>query len=97
MDDVSGDIVGDWRRSTEPRLAPAWRAQAGSQDTTVHVTLAELEEINRAVGRLLAPYVRRERPEDARAVRILRHVMPAGAPEQASDRRDDDSETVTEE
>lgn len=77
LDQVNGDVVGDWRRDVVPRLAADWAAEASTHDTTVQLTLDELSEINRAVEGLLAPYVTREdHPDDARAVRIVRHVMP---------------------
>lgn len=79
LDQVAGDVVGDWRRDVAPDLEPEWLAQSGSQDTTVAVTPAELDQINRAIEAVLAPFVvRDEAPAGARSVRILRHTLPSG-------------------
>jgi DNA-binding transcriptional ArsR family regulator len=81
-----GDRVGDWRREVEPHLEIEWLAVAGLADTTVLVTREELEQVEAAMEELLSPYVLRkdvpaeQMPDGARAVRILRHVMPAAAP-----------------
>ncbi|SDS57833.1 ArsR/SmtB family transcription factor [Microlunatus soli] len=89
LDQVRGDVVGDWRREVEPLLDADWRAEASSHDTTVTVTLSELREINRAVEALLAPYVtREERPPDARPVQMVRHVMPSADSDSARDGHD---------
>lgn len=78
LDDVTGDVVGTWRRTTAPQLEPDWVAQSGSQDTTVTLTLTELRQLNDAIEQLLAPFVRRDdHPQGARPVRILRHTMPS--------------------
>jgi DNA-binding transcriptional ArsR family regulator len=78
LDQVTGDVVGDWRREVQPRLDDDWLAESSSQDTTVSLTLEELGEVNRRIEALLAPYVRRDvPPPGARQVRIIRHTMPA--------------------
>ncbi|QDP97107.1 winged helix-turn-helix transcriptional regulator [Microlunatus elymi] len=78
LDQVSGDVVGEWRRTVAPQLEPAWLAPAGTQDTQIDLTVDELDEVNRAFEQILAPYVRRKRkPAAARPVRIIRHTMPA--------------------
>jgi DNA-binding transcriptional ArsR family regulator len=78
LSDVQGDVVTEWRRETEPRLEPAWRAVAGTADTTVSVTVEELAEVNAALEQILAPYVARHTPpSSARPVRIQHHVMPS--------------------
>lgn len=79
LDEVSGDVVTEWRRNVGPRLAPVWLSQSGSQDTTVALTPDELAGVNRSIEELLAPYVHRDDPpRGARAVRMIRHVMPEG-------------------
>jgi DNA-binding transcriptional ArsR family regulator len=77
LDQVAGDVVGEWRREVEPALEPEWRREAGSHDTSVALTADELAQVNRDLEAVLAPYVRRkQRPDDARRVRIIRHTMP---------------------
>ena len=77
LDDVSGDVVAQWRREIAPTLPQPWLVHSGTQDTTVRVTAEELAGINQALEGLLAPYVRRaDPPAGARAVRMVRHVLP---------------------
>lgn len=82
LEQSEGDVVGDWHRDVEPRLDLAWLPVAGRANTTILVTLAELERLEAAMEELLAPYVLRKDvpatdvPDDARTVRILRHVLP---------------------
>lgn len=83
LDDAEGDQVGQWRREVEPRLELEWLALSGMSNTTILVTRDELEEVEAAMEELLAPYVLRKDaragdvPDDARLVRIRRHVLPA--------------------
>ncbi len=82
---VEGDIPARWESEVEPHLEPAWRRAAGRSNTTVLVTLDELTAIEQAIETVLAPYVlRKDAPSDevpatARAVRILRQVLPGPA------------------
>jgi DNA-binding transcriptional ArsR family regulator len=82
LDQSEGDLVGDWHRDVEPRLDLAWLALAGRANTTILITRGELERLEGAMEELLAPYVLRkdvpadEVPDDARTVRILRHILP---------------------
>ncbi len=76
---MSGDVVAQWRREVAPTLPQPWLVHSGTQDTTVRVTAEELAGINQALEGLLAPYVRRaDPPAGARAVRMVRHVLPGG-------------------
>ncbi len=84
---VEGDLPARWESEVEPHLEPSWRRAAGRSNTTVLVTLDELAAVEEAIEALLAPYVlRKDAPPDqipaqARAVRILRHVLPgSGGP-----------------
>jgi DNA-binding transcriptional ArsR family regulator len=87
MESVDGDIVGRWRADDEPRLAPQWRRLAGRANTRIVVTPAELDQVEEAIERLLAPYVLRKddpsdtHPAEARWVRVLRYTLPAADPE----------------
>lgn len=68
-----------WLLQDEPRLSIRWRRLAGMANTRIVVTAEELRQIEDAMERLLAPYVRRkgkERPAKARGVRLLRYVLP---------------------
>ena len=68
-----------WMDEVEPRLEPGWRREAGLSNTRVRLTVEELAHVNREIEQLLAPYVTRERrdvPDDARDVRLLRYVLP---------------------
>ncbi len=81
VEEVEGDVVGDWHRDTEPGLPPAWQEVAGRSSTRVLVTREELVALETAWEELLAPYVHRKTdpssaPDDARLVHVLRHVMP---------------------
>jgi DNA-binding transcriptional ArsR family regulator len=68
-----------WLLYDEPRLEAEWQGLAGVADTQFVVTADELRELRDAVEGLLAPYVRRkggERPDGARAVRMLNYTLP---------------------
>lgn len=84
MEEVDGDIVGDWHRDTEPGLPREWVEVAGRSSTRVLVTREELLALDAAWEQLLAPYVLRKddpasAPEGARLVHYLQHVLPAGS------------------
>jgi DNA-binding transcriptional ArsR family regulator len=88
MESVEGDIVGRWRAEDEPRLEPEWRRLAGRANTRIVVTPAELEAVEAAIEKILAPYVLRKNdaepyPADARYVRVLRYSLPAATSEGA--------------
>lgn len=83
MEEVDGDVVGDWHREVEPTLPREWLEVAGRSSTRVLVTLEEQRALDAAWEELLAPYVLRKDdatsvPEGARSVRVLRHVLPDG-------------------
>ena len=69
-----------WLSGTEPNLDAEWRRVAGSSNTLLVVTPAEVEAIESAIEDVLAPYVQRRNsadvPEDARPVRHLRLSLP---------------------
>jgi DNA-binding transcriptional ArsR family regulator len=87
MESVDGDLVGRWREDDEPRLETQWRRLAGRANTRIVVTPSELDRVERAIERLLAPYVLRKddppesHPSEARWVRLLRYTLPAADPE----------------
>lgn len=82
LEQVEGDLVGQWSAEVEPHLEPEWRALAGRANTTVLVTLDELAELEHRIEGLLARYVLRkdadasEVPDGARPVRLVRHTLP---------------------
>ncbi|HEX2706000.1 MAG TPA: helix-turn-helix domain-containing protein [Candidatus Lustribacter sp.] len=82
LEEVEGDLPGQWTADVEPRLEPQWRSAAGRSNTRVLVTLEELAELESAIEALLAPYVLRKDagtdtiPAQARGVRLLRYVLP---------------------
>lgn len=85
LEELEGDQVGSWQRDVEPHLELEWVALSGLADTTILATREELEQVEGAMEELLAPFVLRKDaaaedvPDDARLVRILRHVLPAAA------------------
>lgn len=91
IEEVEGDLVTAWVREVEPHLELGWLTASGRANTTVLVTLEELQAIETAIQELLAPYVLRkdapatEVPDGARSVRLLRYTLPGLAP------RDDQS------
>jgi DNA-binding transcriptional ArsR family regulator len=91
MEQVEGDVVGQWRAEVEPHLEPEWRALSGRANTTVLLTHDELTALEHRIEELLAPFVLRkdadpsELPKDARMVRILRYTLP-GQADQPDDR-----------
>ena len=91
MEQVEGDLVGEWNAQVEPHLEPEWRALSGRANTTVLVTRAELAELEERIEELLAPYVLRKGtdpaavPEAARTVRLIRHTLPGLAAGQGAD------------
>ncbi len=82
LEQVEGDLVGQWSAEIEPHLERQWRALAGRANTTVLVTLDELAELEHRIEELLAPFVLRkdaeasEVPDGARPVRLIRHTLP---------------------
>ena len=83
IEDVEGDVVGDWHRDVEPGLAPEWLDVAGRASTRVLVTPEEAAALEGAVEALLAPYVLRKEdpdsaPEGAAMVHLLRYALPEG-------------------
>ena len=71
-----------WLAEVEPGLPARWEQLSGLSNTRILVTRAELEQVERAIEALLAPYVLRD-PDEARrgsrGVRVLRYVMPEPA------------------
>ncbi|BEL05196.1 helix-turn-helix domain-containing protein [Actinoplanes sichuanensis] len=68
-----------WLMDVEPHLDEPWRRLGGLADTRFVVTADELEQLQDAIERLIAPYARRaaaDRPADARGVRLLRFALP---------------------
>ena len=83
IEEVEGDVVGQWHREVEPTLPPQWLDVAGRAATRVLVTPEEALALEAAVENLLAPYVLRKdepeaAPEGAATVLLLRHVLPDG-------------------
>ncbi|MBD3781727.1 MAG: helix-turn-helix transcriptional regulator [Micrococcales bacterium] len=81
IEQVDGDVVGDWHRDVEPTLPREWLELAGRSSTRVLLTREELLALEAAWEELLAPYVLRKEdpsaaPADARTVHLLRHVLP---------------------
>jgi DNA-binding transcriptional ArsR family regulator len=91
LEQVEGDLVGQWSAEVEPHLEREWRALAGRANTTVLLTRDELAELEHRIEELLAPFVLRkdadpsEFPKDARMVRLLRYTLP-GQADQPDDR-----------
>jgi DNA-binding transcriptional ArsR family regulator len=74
-----GELPQEWLLHDEPRLGTRWRRLSGLANTRLVVTAEELRQIEDAIEKLLAPYVRRKEkkpPAGARGVRLLRYVMP---------------------
>ncbi|WP_406831312.1 helix-turn-helix domain-containing protein [Pedococcus sp. KACC 23699] len=89
MFDQARDLPEQWSHEVEPLLEDVWRRAAGLSNTTIVATAAEVERIEAAIEEVLAPYVLRkssgETVPDARAVRLLRYVLPAAATPGAED------------
>lgn len=85
LEQVEGDLVGQWSAEVEPHLEREWRALAGRANTTVLVTLDEVAELEHCIDELLAPYVLRKDadssqvPTGARPIRVVRHTLPGRA------------------
>jgi predicted ArsR family transcriptional regulator len=89
-DQVNAVILGQYMRRAEAYLAtragePAqWRAAAGFGDALLHVTAAELTELNAQVDALIARYESRNsdpssRPAGCRAVQLIQMSVPLAA------------------
>jgi DNA-binding transcriptional ArsR family regulator len=75
--------VDRWVAVTEPLLEAAWLRNSGISNTTVMLTVDELEDLERRIDEAIAPYVRRaetDAPAGAHRVRILRHYLPEAEP-----------------
>lgn len=71
-----------WMTEDEPRLDGNWRRVSGLSNAGMTMTLAEAEELDAQMEKLLEPYVTRDpsdAPGDARRVRWLRYVLPEAA------------------
>jgi len=82
MEQVEGDLVGQWAATTRARLEPKWLAVASRWNTGVHATPEEIARLEAGIEELLAPLANRapkDAPEGSRRVRILRYVMPQAA------------------
>jgi DNA-binding transcriptional ArsR family regulator len=81
MFDQAQELPQRWAREVEPLLEDEWRRSAGLSNTTVVATADEVTRIEAAIEEVLAPYVFRRDGADAvpgaRAVRMLRYVLPA--------------------
>lgn len=90
MFDQARDLPDRWAQEVEPLLEDDWRRAAGLSNTTIVATAAEVERIEAAIEEVLAPYVLRKDDAapggDARAVRMLRYVLPAAATPDAGGR-----------
>ncbi|MET1007479.1 MAG: helix-turn-helix domain-containing protein [Propionibacteriaceae bacterium] len=81
LEQLEGDLVGQWREQVEPQLEVEWRRLSGRANTQVLLTVDELTDLEAAFEELLAPYVRRkndgtQRSAGARQVRFLRYTLP---------------------
>lgn len=79
LEEMEGDLPGQWREQVEPLLEAEWRRLSGRANTSVAVTVEELAGLQNAFEELLAPYVQRtttETPTEARMVRFLRYTLP---------------------
>ncbi len=75
----AAQLPQQWLARDEPRLSATWQRLGGMANTRIVVTAKELRELENAIEKLLAPYVRRkdrEPPAGARGVRLLRYTMP---------------------
>jgi len=82
LEDVARRKADRWRAEVEPQLEHSWRRLAGLSNTTVRLSVDELERLEHAIDELLGEYLRRPEPDappDARRVRILRHFLPEAA------------------
>jgi DNA-binding transcriptional ArsR family regulator len=78
-----------WMAESEPRLEPKWRRVSGFVNARMTLTLEEAEALDAQMEELLIPYVTRDpsdAPEGARAVRLLRYLMPEAAPSAETER-----------
>jgi len=85
LEEVEGDLPGQWREQVEPLLEAEWRRLSGQANTSIAVTVEELAELQTAFEELLAPYVQRNTtgtPTEARVVRFLRYTLPGLAERQ---------------
>ncbi len=89
MFDQARDLPERWSHEVEPLLEDEWRRAAGLSNTTIVATAAEVERIEAAIEEVLAPYVLRkssgETVPGARAVRLLRYVLPEAPTSQVGD------------
>lgn len=80
MFDQADYLPAEWARDAEPLLEPEWRRSAGLSNTTFVATADELDGIEAAIEKVLAPFVLRKgsdaTTEGARRVRMLRYVLP---------------------
>jgi DNA-binding transcriptional ArsR family regulator len=75
----AAEIPMRWLEQDEAQLPANWREVGGLSNTRVMLTIEELAAVEDGIEELLAPFVRREEaaaPDSARAVRLLRYVLP---------------------
>jgi hypothetical protein len=76
-------------RAWRARESPEWHAAAGSVQAITWCTAEELDELNKAIGELVMPYLTRlagpdSRPDGARLIRLVSWGIP-GRPPTAAD------------
>jgi len=83
--------AGRWlaARAEQPR---EWREAAGSGDTVLYLTAAELTELSAKIQQLTLPYLDRSgapeaRPADSRPVLLVQLAVPTDLPPAEGDRR----------
>jgi DNA-binding transcriptional ArsR family regulator len=82
------DLPHKWIIEVEPRLDGEWRRLGGLANTRVVLSPAELEAVEKAIEKVLAPYVTRDaadRPTDGRGVRLMRYTLPEASTDDVVD------------
>lgn len=83
------EYVGRWMTQVEPALDDQWSKAAGNGNTGLVLTAAEARRLEQDIERLLEPYATREDsdvPTSARAVRMLRFLLPEATGSEADPR-----------
>lgn len=82
LEEAEDDLVGEWTRSTRPRLEVEWLAAASRRHQGLVASPEELRALDDAIEQLLAPLALRDpadAPPGARRARLLLHILPGAA------------------